>query len=85
MIRENDWRLQRQETYLRDKTLYHKKCVKFSDEWEHEHCEFCGEKISEYDGDLNEGYCTKDEKYWICEECYNDFKEMFNWKLVNKI
>ncbi len=85
MIRENDWRLQGQETYLRDKTLYHKKYVKFSDEWEHEHCEFCGEKISEYDGDLNEGYCTEDEKYWICKECYNDFKETFNWKLVNKI
>ena len=40
-----------------------------------------GDKISEYDGDLHEGYCTKDEKCWICEKCFNDFKEMFDWKV----
>ena len=81
MIEKNDWRLQGQEEYLKGETLYYKKYTKYSDEWEHEHCEFCGDKISEYDGDLHEGYCTKDEKCWICEKCFNDFKKMFDWKV----
>ena len=25
-------------------------------------------------------YCTEDMKHWICEECFNDFKEQFNWQ-----
>lgn len=83
MIEENDWRLQGQEEYLKGKKLYYKKYKKYSERWEHEHCEFCSEKISEYKGDLNYAYCTKDEKYWICEECFNDFKELFKWKVIN--
>lgn len=83
MIENNDWRLQGQEKYLKNIDIYFKRYVKYSDRWDHEHCEFCGDKISEYEGDLHEAYCTEDEKFWICNDCYKDFKEMFNWK-VNK-
>lgn len=83
-MENNDWRLQGQEEYLQDKVLYYKKYHKHSKEWDHEHCDFCGAKISEYSDDLHEGYCTENEEYWICEECYNDFKEMFNWKIDEK-
>ena len=31
--------------------------------------------------DLTQGYCTADQKYWICEECFNDFKEMFKFEV----
>ena len=24
-------------------------------------------------------YVTDDFKHWICEECFNDFKDRFNW------
>ena len=32
MIEKNDWRLQGQEKYLKDKILYHKKYTKYSEE-----------------------------------------------------
>ena len=38
--------------------------------------------ISKNPEDLNSGYCTKDKKHWVCEDCFNDFKEMFNFKLM---
>jgi hypothetical protein len=77
-----DWRLNGQERYLKNKKIKHieyKNQVKYSD---HEHCEFCMEKISNYSDSLHEGYCTEDEYHWICENCYNDFKDLFNWTLL---
>ena len=45
----------------------------------HEHCEFCWEKALT---DKNcEFYCTEDMYYWICAECFRDFKEKFNWQV----
>ena len=43
----------------------------------HEHCEFCMEEAAA-DKEC-EFYCTKDMKYWICPECFNDFKDSFCW------
>ena len=43
----------------------------------HEHCDFCSKKAM-----TNiecEFYCTKDMKYWICKECFEDFKDKFSW------
>ena len=51
--------------------------------WDHEHCEFCGIKFSKHEGDLQEGYSTLDQNYWICEKCYYDFRDMFNWTVVD--
>ena len=85
MIGPNDWRLQGQEKYLTGRELILKKYTPLSKVWEHEHCEFCSEKISEYDGDLHEGYVTADTlRTWICPECYEDFKDMFSWKIVQQ-
>ena len=45
----------------------------------HEHCEFCWEKALT---DKNcEFYCTEDMYYWICAECFRDFREKFNWQV----
>ena len=76
-----DWRLSDQMEYLNEKKLI-RAVFKSNAKNDHEHCEFCWEKFSELEDDLHQGYCTIDRYYWICEECYNDFKEMFNWKLV---
>ena len=83
MIEPNDWRLQGQEKYLTGRELVFKKYASPSKVWDHDHCDFCFETFSEYDGDLHEGYVTADTlRTWICLECYEDFKEMFFWKLV---
>lgn len=82
MLEKNDWRLTFQEQYLKNAELQKNKYVKFSETWDHDHCAFCWDKFSECEGDIHIGYCTLDKKYWICEECYNDFKEMFNFKIV---
>lgn len=82
MTDKNDWRLTGQQSYLMNKRLT--KCAyrQLSEEWEHDHCAFCWDKFSENSEDLNIGYCTEDKKYWICEDCFNDFKKMFNFTVI---
>ena len=47
----------------------------------HEHCDLCWEKALT---DINRTfYVTDDMKHWICEQCFNDFKEKFNWQAKN--
>jgi hypothetical protein len=75
----SDWRLQGQEQYLTGVLLVKKRYRKRSESWDHDHCKFCWRKFSERPGDLNEGYATEDEYYWICENCYGDFREQFRW------
>jgi hypothetical protein len=29
----------------------------------------------------SEGYTIVEKNHWICKSCFNDFKEMFKWKL----
>ena len=75
----SDWRLQGQEEYLTGVSLVKKRYRRYRENWEHDHCEFCWRRFSENPGDLNEGYATEDEYRWICEDCYQDFKEQFRW------
>jgi len=79
MVEKNDWRLMGQEKYLKGKPLLHKHWEQLDPTWDHDHCEFCGKKL-EKPTDI--GYCTTDQRYWICEECFHDFKEMFQWNVV---
>ena len=80
----DDWRLQGQEKFLQGIILAKKGYRKYRENWDHDHCEFCGNKFSEKEGDLNEGYATDDNYHWICSSCYEDFKELFQWKVVAK-
>ena len=80
----NDWRLQGQEEILSNKNLTYKKYCKISESNDHEHCAFCWKKFSEYEGEMHYGYTTLDNKYWICENCYNDFCSSFNWQISQK-
>lgn len=82
MTDEHDWRLQGQERYLYGATLYWRKYARYRDSWEHDHCEFCWAKFMEeyHPGVLHEGYTTSDHYYWICETCFEDFKDRFQWK-----
>ena len=77
---ETDWRLFReQDKYLLGVSLVqgsYKSNVSFND---HDHCEFCMAKFGKGNDELKEGYSTKDSSIWICPQCYDDFKEQFNW------
>ena len=81
---KDDWRLQGQEKYLLQKRLYFRKWAPRNKEWDHDHCEFCFEKFSAACDTLKEGYTTEDNSNWICFDCYRDFKDMFQWKLIEQ-
>lgn len=73
-----DWRLVNQEKYLMKAhfvyTTFEPRGVH-----DHVHCAFCWEKIG-VDG-IREGYCTDDGWHWVCPQCFQDFKDQFQWVL----
>ncbi len=78
---DSDWRLMDQERYLHGVTLYRRIWTQTRPNWDHDHCEFCGEKFAAENADHREGYTTADEYRWICEKCFTDFRERFQWRL----
>jgi hypothetical protein len=76
-----DWRLQGQGKFLNGVSFSRKAYRKYRDGWEHDHCEFCWAKFSERPGDLNVGYATDDDYHWVCEQCFKDLSQMFQWKV----
>ena len=60
---ENDWRYRGQDEYLKDAQLLF--CTFDKSIRDHDHCDFCWEKISEMEDNLHEGYCTLDKYHWI--------------------
>ena len=82
-INKNDWRRTGQEKFLKNIDLIKIFPEKFVKERSisnfHEHCEFCMMVInSDY---LKVSYATKDLYHWICQDCFEDFKEEFNWRI----
>ena len=88
MIEKDDWRLNNQEKYLMGVTLVRSlyRQYPYNPEWDHDHCEFCFTKFSldtRIEDALQAGYTTTDEYRWICQTCFEDFKEMFKWKVID--
>jgi hypothetical protein len=81
MISQDDWRLQGQD-WLREELLRYEPYRPPQPGFEHDHCEFCWTpfRSEPQQGVLNEGYVTNDRR-WICEICYEDFKLTFDWIL----
>lgn len=73
---QDDWRIRNQRTYLTNQT-FSKTIFSSVPCWDHEHCQFCFQRF--VDGDFAFSCC--DDKYWVCEKCFSDFKEEFGWKL----
>jgi len=85
MVEKDDWRLRGQD-FLIGKKLYYRKWRSKKPQWDHEHCEFCWEKFMETNPEtLHYGYTTEDNRHWICQDCYEDFKDMFQWILVEEM
>lgn len=64
--------------FLNNKILVQKRYPITED---HDHCIFCWVKFSNHEGDLKEGYYVKDANCWICNECYDIFKDSFLWDI----
>lgn len=79
----NDWRRQGQERYLLGKRLVFQPYRPYREGWDHDHCEFCGDKLSVSPGDVNSGYVTEDGYHWVCQKCFDDFEEEFGWVTDN--
>jgi hypothetical protein len=79
---ESDWRLNGQEHFLTNVELAHRRWTRYSQTWDHDHCVFCTDKFVDDGKSLTIGYCTLDSNTWICEPCFNDFKERFGWSEV---
>ena len=60
--------MQRGKDYLEGEKIQH---------FWHEHCELCWEKATTDKECVF--YCTKDMRHWVCQNCFNDFKNSFGW------
>ncbi len=85
--KEEDWRLQGQEKYLKSAKFQYIEYIKSKDNWDHDHCSFCYAKFMEKGNpdSLHEGYTTEDHYHWVCTKCFEDFKDLFAWKLISQI
>jgi hypothetical protein len=80
---DDDWRLAGQERYLQGATLHRARWTPPRPEWDHDHCEFCWAKFmdAELPEILHEGYTTADQSRWVCQSCFEDFKDRFAWRI----
>src|SRR5690242_15112601 len=83
---DDDWRLQGQAAYLTGVALAWRRYQPpaTNPRWDHDHCEFCGDKFMAGDGAgaLHEGYSTDDQSHWICGRCFGDFRDTFGWQVT---
>jgi hypothetical protein len=86
MTNKEDWRLTNQENYLKGVTLVRRSYRQYAKNpnWDHDHCDFCWAEFcfKQCEGALQEGYATLDDYHWICPTCFEDFKDMFEWKII---
>ena len=83
------WRIDNAK-HLKGLRLHFRRYTRWSDDWDHDHCEACMAKFAEFDGEniLHEGYASGDDYRhgagyaWICGECFNDLKDDMNWSLA---
>jgi hypothetical protein len=80
----SDWRLHGQEKYLRGKAFVRRIWRETRSGWDHDHCEFCTRKFSDerIPDALHEGWTTRDNYHWICDQCFQDFRQLFAFKYL---
>ena len=79
----DDWRRQGQERCLLGSKLIKHRYRAYRQGWDHDHCEFCWATFDDerLPDALREGWTTPDEYRWICDTCFSDFKDQFNWHI----
>lgn len=81
----DDWRLTNQLSYMKGLALSWREYVAPSETWDHDHCEFCFQKFMPAPGgeDIETaGYTTEDEYRWVCGQCFEDFRDLFEWRVA---
>ena len=68
-------------SYL-DGLEFSKTLFKADESNDHEHCNICWSKISEYPEDIHEAYSAKQGMVWICPECFEKNRDLYHWKLI---
>jgi hypothetical protein len=84
-----DWRLTGQERHLTGARVRRLEYRPSSETWDHDHCEFCRQKVmvrNSIDGAGADtvGWQTEDEYRWICDECFADFHERFGFVAMHE-
>lgn len=90
----DDWRVMGQERRLAGATFVRKPYRVWTETWEHDHCEMCARKFVESDSTredsetvtagfaaVGRGPKGEDDYYWVCDECFDDFRDRFGWKV----
>jgi formylmethanofuran dehydrogenase subunit E len=62
-----------------DKKFKLTKWVSSDNKWTHDHCDFCGEHIS----DKDEAYTNKNND-WFCKSCFKKYKKELNLLEIKK-
>jgi hypothetical protein len=80
---DDDWRFKGQGRFLTGIALHRAHYRASRPDWDHDHCEFCHAKFMDVDAsDISrEGFTTDDESRWICDDCFRDFRERFQWSV----
>ena len=75
---EKPWYIEeyKNKNYLHSRRLQLKDFANSDDQ--HRHCDLCKSRFSNTPNQ-GSGYYENSSKIWICETCYNDFKELFKW------
>jgi predicted transposase YbfD/YdcC len=85
VVADDDWRLRGQEDVLKGATLWLKTWTQTRENWDHDHCEFCWAEFNAIPGAgpdvLREGWTDEKEYHWICDTCFRDFKDRFQFKI----
>ena len=85
------WRIDNVDMHrVRGLRLQFRRYVRWSEEWDHDHCVGCWATFSEYDAPnyQHEGYATTDDYpkgamyEWVCQTCFNDLKDDVGWSAV---
>lgn len=71
--------------HYNNKEYLHNKVLSFREfsesDGDHDHCELCWDRFSNYPDDLHNGYYEPLSGSWICEDCYNHLATLFAWSV----
>jgi len=84
----DDWRLTGQEMYLTGRRWTLRTWWPYRENWDHDHCDFCQRQISVPPAlndpeAVEQGYVSDDDYHWVCEDCFADFRDRFDWTVAN--
>ena len=82
----DDWRVMGQEGYLMNKMLQHRVFDRsLCKPPDFDQCDFCFALFDKDPYHSKIAYFEPIEQVWICEKCFEDFKDHFHWTVEDQI